>query len=132
MLQQLLLALSAILAPEYLQSGMATEKSDVYSFGVLLLELVTGKRPTDPAFVKHGLNVVGWMNTLVRENRMVDMVDKRFKDMDIETVEAILEIAARCTDANPDERPQMQQVLQLLEKEVMSRCPSDFYDSHSD
>ncbi|GKV14130.1 hypothetical protein SLEP1_g25043 [Rubroshorea leprosula] len=50
------------LAPEYLQSGIATEKSDVYSFGVLLLELVTGKRPTDPTFVKRGLNVVGWVN----------------------------------------------------------------------
>lgn len=50
-----------LLRLEYLQSGMATEKSDVYSFGVLLLELVTGKRPTDPAFVKHGLNVVGWV-----------------------------------------------------------------------
>jgi serine/threonine protein kinase len=47
---------------EYLQSGIATEKSDVYSFGVLLLELVTGKRPTDPAFVKRGLNVVGWVS----------------------------------------------------------------------
>jgi serine/threonine protein kinase len=47
---------------EYLQSGRATEKSDVYSFGVLLLELVTGKRPTDPSFVKRGLNVVGWVS----------------------------------------------------------------------
>lgn len=54
--------LSFICQPEYLQSGRATEKSDVYSFGVLLLELVTGKRPTDPSFVKRGLNVVGWVS----------------------------------------------------------------------
>ncbi|KAK9278919.1 hypothetical protein L1049_028500 [Liquidambar formosana] len=120
------------LAPEYLQSGRATEKSDVYSFGVLLLELVTGKRPTDPSFVKRGLNVVGWMNTLLRENRLVDVVDKRCTDADVETVEAILDIAGRCTDANPDDRPSMNQVLQLLEQEVMSPCPSDFYESHSD
>ncbi|KAJ9140409.1 hypothetical protein P3X46_031062 [Hevea brasiliensis] len=120
------------LAPEYLQSGRATEKSDVYSFGVLLLEIVTGKRPTDPAFVNRGLNVVGWMNTLLKENRMEDVVDKRCTDADMETVEAILEIAARCTDANPDFRPTMNQVLQLLEQEVMSPCPSDFYESHSD
>ncbi|WCJ35986.1 Leucine-rich repeat protein kinase family protein [Euphorbia peplus] len=120
------------LAPEYLQSGRATEKSDVYSFGVLLLELVTGKRPTDPAFVKRGLNVVGWMNTLLRENRLEDVVDKRCTDADLETVEAILEIAARCTDANPDDRPTMNQALQLLEQEVMSPCPSEFYESHSD
>ncbi|XP_016438478.1 LRR receptor-like serine/threonine-protein kinase FEI 2 [Nicotiana tabacum] len=121
------------LAPEYLQSGRATEKSDVYSFGVLLLELVTGKRPTDPSFVNRGLNVVGWMNTLLKENRLEDILDKRCTDADVETVEAILEIAARCTDANPDDRPSMQQVLQYLEQEVMSPCPSDFYDeSHSD
>src|SRR5262249_48672285 len=49
------------LRAEYLQSGVATEKSDVYSFGVLLLELVSGKRPTDPSLVKKGLNVVGWV-----------------------------------------------------------------------
>ncbi|XP_022869285.1 LRR receptor-like serine/threonine-protein kinase FEI 2 [Olea europaea var. sylvestris] len=120
------------LAPEYLQSGRATEKSDVYSFGVLLLELVTGKRPTDPSFVKQGLNVVGWMNTLLRENRMEEIMDKKCRNADVETIEAIVEIAARCTDANPDDRPTMQQVLQFLEQEVMSPCPSDFYESHSD
>lgn len=157
---------------EYLQSGRSTEKSDVYSFGVLLLELITGKRPTDPSFVKEGLNVVGWvrilwlcplqmlhislvispicfsphnimrhslplshnsqMNTLIRENRLEDAVDRRCTEADAETVEAIIEIAAKCTDANPDDRPSMQHVLQFLEEEVMSPYPSDFYDSHSD
>lgn len=120
------------LAPEYLQSGRATEKSDVYSFGVLLLELVNGKRPTDPCFVHKGLNVVGWMNTLLREKRLEDIVDKRCPDVDLETAAAVLDIAARCTDANPDHRPSMNEVLQLLEQEVMSPCPSDFYESHSD
>ncbi|KAF7838414.1 LRR receptor-like serine/threonine-protein kinase FEI 1 [Senna tora] len=120
------------LAPEYLQSGRATEKSDVYSFGVLLLELVTGKRPTDPSFVKRGLNVVGWMNTLLREKRMEEVVDRRCHDADAGTVEVIIELAARCTDANPDDRPSMSRVLQVLEQEVMSPCPSDFYESHSD
>ncbi|KAL3025049.1 hypothetical protein AAZX31_04G159000 [Glycine max] len=120
------------LAPEYLQSGRATEKSDVYSFGVLLLELVTGKRPTDPSFARRGVNVVGWMNTFLRENRLEDVVDKRCTDADLESVEVILELAASCTDANADERPSMNQVLQILEQEVMSPCPSDFYESHSD
>ncbi|GFZ17520.1 leucine-rich repeat protein kinase family protein [Actinidia rufa] len=72
------------------------------------------------------------MNTLVRENRLEDVVDKRCTNADVETVEAIIAIAGRCTDANPDDRPSMQQVLQFLEQEVMSPYPSDFYDSHSD
>ena len=63
---------------------------------------------------------------------MEDIVDRRCTNADAETVEAVLEIAARCTDANPDDRPSMQQVLQYLEQEVMSPCPSDFYESHSD
>ncbi|KAM3246891.1 HIPL2 protein-like [Capsicum annuum] len=98
-----------LIYPEYLRSGRATEKSDVYSFGVLLLELVTGKRPTDPSFVNRGLNVVGWMNTLLKENKPEDILVKRCRDADAETVEPILEIAARYTDANPDDRPSMQQ-----------------------
>lgn len=72
------------------------------------------------------------MNTLVRENRLVEVVDRRCIDADAGTVEVMIELAARCTDANPDERPTMSQVLQVLEQEVMSPCPSDFYDSHSD
>ncbi|CAH2043803.1 unnamed protein product [Thlaspi arvense] len=122
------------LAPEYLQNGRATEKSDVYSFGVLLLELVTGKRPTDTTFVKRGLNVVGWMNTLLKENRLEDVMDKRCMDVDEDSVEALIEIAARCTAANPEDRPAMNQVVQLLEQEVMSPSSAiDYYDdSHSD
>lgn len=72
------------------------------------------------------------MNMLLRQKRLEDIVDKRCTDADMETVEAIIEIASRCTDANPDERPSMNQVLQLLEQEVMSPCPSDFYESQSD
>lgn len=63
---------------------------------------------------------------------MEEIMDKKCRNADVETIEAIVEIAARCTDANPDDRPTMQQVLQFLEQEVMSPCPSDFYESHSD
>ncbi|KAI9117219.1 hypothetical protein K1719_011385 [Acacia pycnantha] len=122
------------MAPEYLESGRATMKSDVYSFGVLLLELVTGKRPTDTYFAKQGLNVVGWMNMLLREKRMEQLIDRRCcRDADAASVEAMIDVAARCTDGNPDERPSMKQVLQWLEQEIaMSPSSSDSYESHSD
>lgn len=44
-----------------MQSGRATEKTDVYSFGVLVLEVISGKRPTDASFIEKGLNIVGWV-----------------------------------------------------------------------
>ncbi|XP_078148762.1 leucine-rich repeat protein kinase family protein isoform X2 [Carex rostrata] len=115
------------LAPEYLQNGRATEKSDVYSFGVLLLELVTGKRPTDPSFIRKGLNIVGWLNTLTGEHRLEEIVDERCDNVEVEAVEAVLDIAAMCTDANPDRRPSMNRVLKMLEEEILSPCVSESY-----
>lgn len=152
--------LKSLLLTEYLHNGCATEKSDVYSFGVLLLELVTGKRPTDSSFVNRGLNIVGWvtiyspffffigfcffcsdinlsslcwqMNTMAGDNRLEEIVDEKCGNVDAEAVEIILDIAAMCTDANPDDRPTMSSVLLMLEEEIMSPCSSHFYESHLD
>ncbi|XP_019153164.1 PREDICTED: LRR receptor-like serine/threonine-protein kinase FEI 1 isoform X1 [Ipomoea nil] len=120
------------LAPEYMQSGRATEKSDVYSFGVLVLEILSGSRPTDASFIEKGLNIVGWLNFLVTENRPQDIVDPLCEGMQQESLDALLSIAIQCVSSNPEDRPTMHRVLQKLESEVMTPCPSDFYDSNSD
>ncbi|VVB00252.1 unnamed protein product [Arabis nemorensis] len=120
------------LAPEYMQSGRATEKTDVYSFGVLVLEVLSGKRPTDASFIEKGLNVVGWLKFLISENRPREIVDPNCEGMQIESLDALLSIATQCVSSIPEERPTMHRVVQLLESEVMTPCPSDFYDSSSD
>ncbi|XP_062219654.1 receptor kinase-like protein Xa21 [Phragmites australis] len=48
------------IAPEYAGVRQASTCGDVYSFGVLLLEMSTGKRPTDPMFLD-GLNIVSFV-----------------------------------------------------------------------
>ncbi|KAK4486261.1 hypothetical protein RD792_008931 [Penstemon davidsonii] len=120
------------LAPEYMQSGRATEKTDVYSFGVLVLEIVSGKRPTDASFIEKGLNIVGWLNYLVTENRQREIVDPQCEGVQVESLDALLSIAIQCVSSGPEDRPTMHRVVQILESEVMTPCPSDFYDSSSD
>lgn len=120
------------LAPEYMLSGRATEKTDVYSFGVLVLEVLSGKRPTDASFIEKGLNIVGWLNFLITENRQREIVDQSCEGVQAETLDALLSVAIQCVSSTPEDRPTMHRVLQLLESEVMTPCPSDFYDSSSD
>ncbi|KAG5069531.1 hypothetical protein JHK85_001908 [Glycine max] len=117
---------------EYMQSGRATEKSDVYSFGVLTLEVLSGKRPTDAAFIEKGLNIVGWLNFLITENRPREIVDPLCEGVQMESLDALLSVAIQCVSSSPEDRPTMHRVVQLLESEVVTPCPSDFYDSNSD
>ncbi|XP_068634250.1 LRR receptor-like serine/threonine-protein kinase FEI 1 isoform X2 [Aristolochia californica] len=120
------------LAPEYMQSGRATEKTDVYSFGVLVLEILSGQRPTDATFIEKGLNIVGWLNFLVVEDRQREIVDPNCEGVQMESLDALLSMAIQCVSSSPEERPTMHRVVQILESEVMTPCPSDFYDSNSE
>ncbi|KAG6782597.1 hypothetical protein POTOM_012007 [Populus tomentosa] len=120
------------LAPEYMQSGRATEKTDVYSFGVLVLEVLSGKRPTDASFIEKGLNIVGWLNFLITENRPREIADPNCEGVQVESLDALLSVAIQCVSSSPEDRPTMHRVVQVLESEVMTPCPSDFYDSSSD
>lgn len=121
------------LAPEYMQSGRATEKGDVYSYGVMLLELISGKRPTDALLIKKGLNLVSWATSCIRSNQIEDLVERScLEQVSVERVESILQIALQCISPTPEERPTMDKVVQLLEGDTLSRCPSDlsnFYNS---
>lgn len=120
------------LAPEYLQSGRATEKADVYSYGIVLLELISGKRPSDASFVEKGLNIVGWAMSIKKEKKLNEFLDPRCEEAWMDSVAALLHIATLCLSPMPDDRPTMNKVVKMLEGEVMSPCPSDFYDSNSD
>ncbi|KAL8524368.1 hypothetical protein ACS0TY_014091 [Phlomoides rotata] len=63
--------------PEYLYGALASINGDVYSFGVLILEIVTGRRPSFPFSGEDGREVrlMDWIVKMVVEERYMEMVD---------------------------------------------------------
>lgn len=98
--------------PEYYQSFRCSTKGDVYSYGVVLLELLTGKQPTDsPDFGDN--NLVGW----VRQHDKLTVADvldpellKEDPSLKIELLQH-LSVACACLDERPFRRPTMIQVM---------------------
>ena len=87
-----------------------TEKCDVYSFGVLALEVIKGNHPKD--FLFSISTSSGNMNIVLN-----DVLDGRIPPPSLEVekkLKSIMEVAFLCLDVNPQSRPTMQIVSQLL------------------
>ncbi|CAK8542564.1 unnamed protein product [Lathyrus sativus] len=110
-------------APEYTTTLVATPKGDVYSFGTVLLELVTGERPTHIAKAPETFkgNLVEWIMQLSVNSSLKDAIDESLtgKGVDHELFQ-FLKVACNCVTSSPKERPTMFEVYQFL-REIGSK-----------
>ncbi|KAL5199532.1 hypothetical protein ABZP36_020735 [Zizania latifolia] len=108
------------LAPEYLQSGKATEQTDVFSYGVVVLEVCCGRRPIDKDDGgSKNVNLVDWVWRLHGEDRLIDAADPRLAgEFDRDEMFRLLLVGLSCANPNCDERPAMRRVVQILNSEA--------------
>ena len=86
-----------------------TEKTDVYGFGVIALEVIKGRHPGDQIL---SLTVSPEKNIVLK-----DMLDLRLPPLttqDEEEVIAIIKLATACLNPNPQSRPTMEIISQML------------------
>ncbi|KAL9455468.1 hypothetical protein AB3S75_010815 [Citrus x aurantiifolia] len=119
-------------APEYGLGSEVTAKGDVYSYGILLLEMVTGKKPTDIMF-EGDLNLHNFARMALPDHVM-DIVDLTLinddGDLDtssnqrlqqarlnckIECLSSMVKIGVACSMASPQDRMNTTNVVHELQ-----------------
>ncbi|KAK4269056.1 hypothetical protein QN277_022261 [Acacia crassicarpa] len=111
-------ALFAYKTPEALQKGVSP-KSDVYCLGVIILEILSGKFPSQ--YLNNssgGIDVVQWANSAISEGMMLEMLDPQLASSknSIGQMERLLCIGVACTASNPEQRPDMFEVLRRIDE----------------
>ncbi|PHU03880.1 Receptor-like serine/threonine-protein kinase NCRK [Capsicum chinense] len=104
-------------APEYAIVGRASLKSDVFSFGVVLLELITGRQPIHKSANKAEESLVIWATPRLLDSRRVvsELPDPMLKgEFDEEELQVMAYLAKECLLLDPDSRPTMSEVVQIL------------------
>ncbi|KAL6843017.1 hypothetical protein ACP4OV_027330 [Aristida adscensionis] len=103
-------------APEYGAGNMVSTQGDIYSYGILVLETLSGNRPTDIRF-RQGLSLREYVD-LALHNRVMDAVDTQLSlDLEnelhtadssyktsIDCVVSLLGLGMSCTQALPSSR----------------------------
>ncbi|PKI51433.1 hypothetical protein CRG98_028144 [Punica granatum] len=103
-------------APELSKTKKPTNKTDVYSLGVIVLELLTGKSPSEGT---NGEDLPQWVASIVKEewtNEVFDLELMRDTMTIGDELLNTLKLAIHCVDPSPTSRPEVQEVLQQLEE----------------
>lgn len=111
------------LAPEYAMWGKVSESCDVYSFGILVLELISGKKPIER--VGHAKRtIVEWAGPFVLQGRYRDLVDPKLQGkFDQDELIRLVQVAALCAQNAPENRPTMQEVVEILKEDLTEKLP---------
>ncbi|XP_028762664.1 G-type lectin S-receptor-like serine/threonine-protein kinase LECRK4 [Neltuma alba] len=123
-------------APEWFKSIPVTAKVDVYSYGVMLLEIICCRRSLEMDLDKVGEDkaiLTDWAYDCYMEGRIDILVQSDEEAIaDIGRLKKWVMIAIWCIQENPEIRPTMKTVMQMLEGLIQvpsPPLPSSFYST---
>ncbi|KAF5784395.1 putative protein kinase RLK-Pelle-CrRLK1L-1 family [Helianthus annuus] len=129
---------SAYIDSEYEKTRKLKRESDVYSFGIVLLEILCGRRASDPIYTKENVRGLG---PVARQSfctgTLEDMIDPILKEEtsecnfvlkrgpNKESLHTFMKIAYQCVAETQGQRPTTKVVVKELEKALsfqVSQC----------
>ncbi|KAK4589472.1 hypothetical protein RGQ29_020158 [Quercus rubra] len=107
------------MAPEYVLWGYLTNKADVYSFGVVALEIVAGKSNMKFRPSEKYVCLLDWAHVLQQTGNLMELVDPKLgSEFNKEEAVRMIKVALLCTNPSPALRPNMSEVLSMLNGET--------------
>lgn len=128
-------ALTAYKSPEAALDQHISPKCDVYFLGVVILEILTGKFPSQYLHNgEGGIDIVQWVRSAIAEGREAELFDpdiERTKNC-IAEMEELLHIGAACTDSNPEQRLDITEAVIRIEGITVEGRSEDMKTIHVD
>ncbi|KDP38866.1 hypothetical protein JCGZ_05023 [Jatropha curcas] len=106
-------------APEYGLGSELSTSGGVFSYGILLLEMMTGKKPTDGIFAE-GLNLHNFARMALPDNvlQIVDPVllqeDEGVREHEVECLIGMIKVGVSCSMESPQDRMDMSNAVKEL------------------
>ncbi|KAL8058315.1 hypothetical protein ABFX02_03G010200 [Erythranthe guttata] len=109
-------------APEYGTEGKVSTKGDVYSYGVTLMEMFTGKRPTNEMFGGE-MGLKEWVSEALQKNKVSEIVANGLLEREDENyyakeecISCVFHLAMKCLAFSPHERIDLVEIVAALHK----------------
>nr|XP_010911459.3 cysteine-rich receptor-like protein kinase 6 [Elaeis guineensis]XP_029118177.1 cysteine-rich receptor-like protein kinase 6 [Elaeis guineensis] len=114
------------MAPEYVMHGQFSIKSDVYSFGVIVLEIVTGRKNSDFSSSEYAEDIVNHVWERWVKGTIFEILDPSLgTHCPRSELLRCVHIGLLCVQGNPSDRPNMLQVVVMLNSNSVSlQAPS--------
>ncbi|XP_039161110.1 LRR receptor kinase BAK1-like [Eucalyptus grandis] len=115
------------IAPEYFCTGKCTLKNDVFAYGKMLLELMSGTGISELHRLAYdeNLSLEEWISDLNNKNELGRVIDPNLQENYMEEeAERLVGFALLCSHGDPSIRPEMSEVVRMLESQFLQRDPS--------
>ncbi|OMO66075.1 hypothetical protein COLO4_30789 [Corchorus olitorius] len=111
--------LFAYKTPEAIQHGIVSHKSDIYCLGIIILEILTGKFPSQYLNDGNGgTDLVQWVAYGFSQGTQAEFLDPEIarRENSLGNIEKLLHIGLLCTQSDPEQRLDMKEALRMIEE----------------